>query len=174
MSVRSHHTPSGASSVGELLSVGELSSLEIHPPKVTETEVVEAHPSVGSPKYVSIAVQFCPSRRSARIQARPHCVAVSKFICMTYVSVAWVHLLYNNYSCVQVSTKLKDASAQYDQPFSAPVASKKDASTQCCKLPLPIASSPIAVQSDFELSDIDSQHQTDTSQCTFSPESTLS
>ena len=136
--------------------------------------MVEAHPSVGSPECVSIAVQVCPSRRNARIQARPHCVAVSKFICMTYVYVAWVHLIYHNYSGVQMSTKLKDASVQCDQRFSAPVTSMKDTSTQCCKLPLPIASSPIAAQSDFELSDINSQHQTDTSQCTCSPGSTSS
>ena len=62
-----------------------------------------------------------------------------------------------------MNTKLKDASVQCDQPFSAPVSSMKDDSTQCYKLHLPIASSPITAQSDSEFSDIDSQHETDTS-----------
>ena len=87
MSIQPLQTPSEASSVGELSSVAELSSLEVHPTKATETEVIEAHPSVDSPECVSIALQVCPSRRNARVQARPHCVAVGKFICMTYLSV---------------------------------------------------------------------------------------
>ena len=71
MPVQSLQTPS------DTPSVGVLSSFEIDPTKVTETEVVEAHPSI----LLRIRQSVFPlrfkcylSRRNARVKARPYSV----------------------------------------------------------------------------------------------------
>ena len=74
-----------------------------------------------------------------------------------------------------MTPKVKDAVIQCDDLCSALSPATKDASTQCSMVPpLMMTSSPLISLSESELSDNGSQHEMDTSQCTFSPGSSSS